>query len=72
MHWLSRVVIESKELNVEPNPKEGVPSFEVGFDICGTDPKPEIPIDQGKPQMHLNPTLWLTNFISLLSYEILH
>jgi hypothetical protein len=45
MHWLSRVVIESKELNVEPNPKEGVPSFEVGFDICGTDPEPEIPID---------------------------
>jgi hypothetical protein len=27
---------------------------EVGFDICGTDPEPEIPVDQGKPRMHLN------------------
>jgi hypothetical protein len=71
MHWLSRLVTISEESNVEPNP-EGVPSFEVGFDICGTHPEPEISVDQGKPRMHLNPTLWFTNFISLLAYEILH
>jgi hypothetical protein len=22
---------------------------EIGFDICGTDLEPEIPVDQGKP-----------------------
>jgi hypothetical protein len=58
-------VIESKEFNVEPNPK-GVPSFEVGFDICGIDPEPEIPVYQGKPRMHLNLSLSLQSFISLM------
>jgi hypothetical protein len=59
-------VIKSEESNVEPNPKEGVPSFEVGFDICGTDPEPEIPVYQGKPWMHLNLSLSLQSFISLM------
>jgi hypothetical protein len=38
---------------VKPIPEEEQSPMEVGFDICGTDPKPEIPIDQGKPWMHL-------------------
>jgi hypothetical protein len=37
---------------VEPVPEEGQSPEEVGFDIYGTNPKPEILIDQGKPQMH--------------------
>jgi hypothetical protein len=32
--------------------EEGQSLVEVGFDICGTNPKPEILIDQGKPRMH--------------------
>jgi hypothetical protein len=39
---------------VEPVPEEEQTSVEVGFDIRGTDLQPEIPTDQGKPQMHLN------------------
>jgi hypothetical protein len=51
---LSHVVPVNKEVNViEPVPKEEQSSVEVGFDICGTDPEPEISIDQGKPRMHL-------------------
>jgi hypothetical protein len=43
----------NEEINVvEPAPEEEQSSVEVGFDICGTDSKPEIPIDQGKPRMH--------------------
>jgi hypothetical protein len=39
---------------------------EVGFDICGTDPDPELPVDQGKPRMHLNLPCVLKSFISLI------
>jgi hypothetical protein len=46
----SRVVPVNEEINmVEPVPEEEPSSVEVGFDICGTDPEPEIPVDQGKP-----------------------
>jgi hypothetical protein len=34
---------------VESVPEEEPTSVEVGFDICGTDPEPELPVDQGKP-----------------------
>jgi hypothetical protein len=72
MHWLSRVVTKSEESNVEPNLEQGVPSFEVGFDIYGTDPEPEIPIDQGKPRMHLNISLSFQSFYITYAYEPLH
>jgi hypothetical protein len=45
-------VTENEEIVVEPVLEEGQPLFEVGFDICGTDPEHEIPVDQGKPWMH--------------------
>jgi hypothetical protein len=35
---------------VESVPEEEPTSMEVGFDICGTDPEPELLIDQGKPR----------------------
>jgi hypothetical protein len=38
---------------------------EVGFDICGTDLEPEIPVDQGKSRMHLNISCVLKSFTSL-------
>jgi hypothetical protein len=39
---------------VESVPEEEPTSMEVGFDICGTNPEPELSVDQGKPRMHLN------------------
>jgi hypothetical protein len=51
---------------VESIPEEEPTSVEVGFDICGTDPEPELPVDQGKPWMHLNLPCILKNFVSLV------
>jgi hypothetical protein len=50
---------------VEPVPEEEPSSVEVCFDICGTDPELEIPVDQGKPRMHLNIPYVLKSFTSL-------
>jgi hypothetical protein len=50
---------------IEPVPEEEQTSVEVGFDICGTDPEPELPADQGKPRMHLNLPCVLKSFTSL-------
>jgi hypothetical protein len=50
---------------VEPVPEEEQTSVEVGFDICGTDPEPELLVDQGKLQMHLNLPCVLKSFTSL-------
>jgi hypothetical protein len=53
---LSHVVPVNQEVNVvKLVPEEGQSPVEVGFDICGTDPEPEIPVDQGKPRMHTTP-----------------
>jgi hypothetical protein len=51
---------------VEPVPEEEPTSVEVGFDICGTNPESELPIDQGKPLVHLNPPCVLKSFILLV------
>jgi hypothetical protein len=51
---------------VEPVPEEEQTSVEVGFDICGTNPEPELPADQGKPQMYLNIPCVLKSFTSLM------
>jgi hypothetical protein len=52
---------------VESVPEEELTSVEVGFDICGTDPEPKLPVDQGKPQLHLNLHCVLKNFISIMT-----
>jgi hypothetical protein len=47
---LSRIVPVNKEINVlAPIPEEEQSLVEVGFDIYGTNPEPEILIDKGKP-----------------------
>jgi hypothetical protein len=52
---LSSIVPVNEEVNVvEPIPEEEQSPVEVGFDIYGTDPEPKIPVNQGKPWMHLN------------------
>jgi hypothetical protein len=64
---LSHIVPVNEEINVvEPVPEEEQSSVEVGFDICGTDPEPKIPVDQGKPRMHLNLPCVLKSFTSLM------
>jgi hypothetical protein len=52
---------------VESVPEEEPTSVEVGFDICGTDPELELPVDQGKPRLHLNLPCVLKNFISIMT-----
>jgi hypothetical protein len=57
----------NEEINVvKPVLEEESSSVEVGFDICGTDPEPEISVDQGKPRMHLNLPCVLKIFTSLM------
>jgi hypothetical protein len=53
-HTLSSCVVPvNEEVNVvEPVSEEEQSPVEVGFDICGIDPEPQISIDQGKPRMH--------------------
>jgi hypothetical protein len=51
---------------VESVPEEELMSVEVGFDICGTDPEPKLPVDQGKPWLHLTLPCVLKSFTSLM------
>jgi hypothetical protein len=65
---LSRVVPVNEEVNVvKPVPKEGQSPVEVGLDIYGTNPEAEIPIDQGKPQMHTTPPCVLQSYITYVN-----
>jgi hypothetical protein len=57
---------------VEPVPKEESTSVEVGFDICGTNPKPELPVDQGKPRMHFKPSLCFEKLYFTYVNALLH
>jgi hypothetical protein len=51
---------------VESVPEEPT-SVEVGFDIYGTDLEPELSVDQGKPQLHLNLPCILKSFTSIMT-----
>jgi hypothetical protein len=64
---LTRIVPVNEEINVvKPVPEEELSSVEVRFNICVTDPEPEIPINQDKPRMHLNLPCILKSFTSLM------
>jgi hypothetical protein len=54
---------------VESIPEEEPTSVEVGFDICGTDSEPELPVDQGKPWL---PSMRFEKFTSLTLMLLLH
>jgi hypothetical protein len=58
--------VNEEIIKVESVLEEEPTSVEVGFDICGTDPEPELPVDQGKARVHLNPPYVLKSFISLV------
>jgi hypothetical protein len=69
---LSHVVPVNEEVNViERVPKEGHPPVEVGFDIYGTDPEPDYPVDQGKPRMHSTLLVFYKVYITY-AYALLH
>jgi hypothetical protein len=53
---------------VESIPEEEPTSMEAGFDICGTDPEPELLIDQGMPRLHLTFPCVLKSFTSLMLF----
>jgi hypothetical protein len=57
--------MNEKVTEVESVPEEEPTSVELGFDIYGTNPEPKIPVDQGKPRMHLNLPCVLKSFTSL-------
>ena len=54
MALLLRVVNNNERVVVNQVEEEVNPFVEVGFDNCGTSPKPDFSVNQGKPQMHLN------------------
>jgi hypothetical protein len=58
--------VKDEIAEAEPVPEEAPTSVEVGFDICGTDPEPEFPADQGKPRLHLTLPCNLKSFTSLI------
>jgi hypothetical protein len=58
--------VNEESTKVESVPKEEPTSLEVGFDICGTDSEPELPVDQGKPRLHLTLPYILKSFTSLI------
>ena len=65
---LFHVETESEPIQVEQVVEES--PVVSGFDICGTDPKPEI-VNEGKPQMHLTLPCVLQILSLLLLYTAL-
>jgi hypothetical protein len=62
----------NEEVNVvEPVSEEEQSPVEVEFDIFGTNPEPEIPVDQDKPRMHTIPPCILQSYITYVN-ALLH
>ena len=72
MALLLRVVNEGEPVVVNQAVEEVNPSVEVGTDNCGTSQEPDFSVNEGKPRMHLNPTLCFTKLfpLSLLSIAL--
>jgi hypothetical protein len=60
------VPVNKESTEVESVPEEEPTSVEVGFDIYGTNPEPEFPVDEGKPRLHLTLPCVLKSFTSLI------
>jgi hypothetical protein len=63
--------VNEEVAEVESVPEEEPTSVEVGFDICGTDPEPELSVDQGKPWLHLTLPCVLKSLLHLYN-ALLH
>ena len=72
MALLLCVVNEGEHVVVNQVVEEVNPSVEVGTDNCGTSQEPDFSVNEGKPRMHLNPTLCFTKLfpLSLLSIAL--
>ena len=72
MALLLRVVNEGEHVVVNQVVEEVNLSVEVGLDNCGATPEPDFSVNEGKPRMHLNPTLCFTKLfpLSLLSIAL--
>jgi hypothetical protein len=57
---------------VEPIREEEPTSVKVGFDICGTDPEPEIPVDRGKAPITFKHSLRFEKFYFTYVNALLH
>jgi hypothetical protein len=57
--------VNEEVTEVESVSEEEPTSVEVGFDICGTNLELELPVNQGKPRMHLNIPCVLKSFTLL-------
>ena len=64
MALLLRIVNEGEHVVVNQVAEEVNPSVEVRSDICGTTPKPNFSVNEGKPRMHLNLPYVLQVFIA--------
>jgi hypothetical protein len=58
--------VNEEVAEVESVPEEEPTFVEVGFDIYGTDPEPKLPVDQGKPRLHLTLPCVLKSFTSIV------
>ena len=69
---LLRIVNEGEHVVVNQVAEEVNPSVEVGSNTCGTSQEPDFSVNEGKPRMHLNPTLCFTKLfpLSLLSIAL--
>ena len=61
MALLLRVVKEGEHVVVNQVVEEVNPSVEVRPNTCETSQEPDFSVNEGKPRMHLNPTLCFTN-----------
>ena len=71
MTLLLHVVNEGEHMVVNQVEEVVNPSIEVGLDICGTTPEPDLSTNQGKPWMHLNLPCVLQIYIAFV-FKILH
>ena len=71
MALLLCVVNEGEHVVVNQVVEEVNPPVEVRFDNCGTTPDPNFSVNEGKPWMHLKPTLCFT-YLYRFCFSILH
>ena len=70
MALLLRVVNEGEHVVVNQVTEEVNPSIEIGSNTYETSQEPDFSVNEGKPQMHLNPTLCFIKLFPLLLLSI--
>ena len=70
MALLLHVVNEGEHVVVNQVVEEVNPPVEIGLDNYGTTLDPNFSVNEGKPRMHLNPTLCFIKLFPLLLYRL--